>query len=107
MAPSLIAGAATADITPDDSQFLFGYPHVPRYSTGVHDRLLSSALFLSDGQTPLLWVANDVIFISRQTAQRVRDRIEQQTGIPAANMMITATHTHSGPLTVRHAQQRN
>ena len=99
MAQVLIAGAATADITPQDSQFLFGYPHVRRYSTGVHDRLLSSALFLCDGKTSLLWVANDVIYVSRQTAQRVRERIERETGVPAANMMITATHTHSGPLT--------
>ena len=100
MARILIAGAAAADITPEDSQFLFGYPHVPRYSTGVHDHLLSSALFLSDGKIPLLLVANDVIFIGHETARRVRIRIEQQTGIPAANIMITATHTHSGPLTV-------
>ena len=37
MAPVLLAGAAAADITPRDSQFLFGYPHVSRHSTGVHE----------------------------------------------------------------------
>lgn len=100
MPDSLIAGAATVDITPPDSQFLFGYPHVRRYSTGVHDPLCSSALYLSDGETPLLLVANDVIFVGRATAGRVRDRIARQIGVPAANMMITATHTHSGPMTV-------
>jgi neutral ceramidase len=100
MSAALVAGAATADITPNDSQFLFGYPHVRRYSTGVHDPLLSSALFLSDRNTPLLLVANDVIYVSRKTARRVRDRIARKTAIPTANMMITATHTHSGPLTV-------
>ena len=100
MSKSLIAGAAAVDISPDSPQFLFGYPHVPRYSTGVHDPLLSSSLYLFDGQTPLLLVANDVIFIGRDLARRVRDRIERETGIPAANMMITATHTHSGPITV-------
>jgi neutral ceramidase len=99
MAQALIAGAATADITPNDSQFLFGYPHVQRYSTGVHDPLLSSALFLSDGITSLLLVANDIIYVSRESARRIRDRIEHETGIPAANIMVTATHTHSGPLT--------
>jgi neutral ceramidase len=98
-ASGLIAGAATADVTPEDSQFLFGYPHVRRYSTGVHDRLLSSALFLSDGTTPLLLVANDVIYVSRKTAARVRNRIAKKTAVAAANIMITATHTHSGPLT--------
>ena len=70
MTSSLVAGAATADITPRTPQFLFGYPHVPRTSTGVHDPLLSSALFLSDGRTPLLLVGNDVIYISRDTAWR-------------------------------------
>ena len=55
MAGLLTAGSATADITPDRPQFLFGYPHVRRYSTGVHDPLLSSALFLSDGRTRLCW----------------------------------------------------
>ena len=65
----------------------------------MHDPLFSSALFLGDGETPLLLVANDIIFVSRETSCRVRDRIHQQTGIPVANMMITATHTHSGPMT--------
>jgi neutral ceramidase len=97
---ALIAGAAAADITPNDSQFLFGYPHVRRYSTGVNDRLLSSALFLSDGKTSLLLISDDVIYISRDTARRVRQRIETEIGVPAANITISATHTHSGPLTV-------
>jgi neutral ceramidase len=100
MSQPLIAGAAAADITPRDRQFLFGYPFVERYSTGVHDRLLSSALYLSDGRTPLILSANDVVFIGRDTARRARSRIEQRTGVPAAQMMITATHTHSGPLTI-------
>lgn len=97
---TLIAGAGVADITPHDALYLFGYPHVERTSTGVNDPLLSSALFLSDDRTPLLFVANDIIFIGKATAQRVRQRIEQATGIPAANVLISATHTHSGPSTV-------
>jgi len=100
MGQPLIAGAAVVDITPQDSQFLFGYPHVRRYSTGVHDPLLSSAVYFSDGETPLLLVANDVIFISRETAERVRHRIARRIEVPAANVMLTATHTHSGPMTV-------
>jgi len=72
MVQTLIGGAAAVDITPDGPQFLFGYPHVTRYSTGVHDPLLSTALFLSGGRTPplLLVVANDVIFIGQATARR-------------------------------------
>jgi hypothetical protein len=99
MASPLIAGAAAADVTPVDSQFLFGYPHVRRYSTGVHDRLWSSALFLSDGRTPLLLVANDVVYVGQETVRRVRERIAAATGVPAGQIMVTATHTHSGPMT--------
>ncbi|MCK5737787.1 neutral/alkaline non-lysosomal ceramidase N-terminal domain-containing protein, partial [bacterium] len=96
----LSAGAAVAEITPHDSQFLYGYPHVERFSTGVHDPLLCSTLFLSDGQTSLLFLAVDIIFISKMMSNRVRQRIQEKTGIPMENMLISATHTHSGPITV-------
>jgi len=98
----LSAGAAVADITPADSQFLFGYPHVNRYSTGVNDLLLSTALYLSDGVTQALFVANDIIFVPRESAGRVRATICAATGVPAAHIMLTATHTHSGPKTVEY-----
>ena len=97
--PAFAAGAAHADITPEGAVFLCGYPHVERISAGVHDRLSSSALFLSDGDTPLLFVANDVAAVSKAAAGRSRQRIQRETGIPATHVMITATHTHSGPLT--------
>ena len=96
----LLAGAGVTDITPLDPQYLFGYPHVERTSTGVHDPLLSSALYLFDGRTPLLFVANDIIFVGKATAQRVRQRIEEASSVPAANILVSATHTHSGPSTV-------
>ena len=101
MTDTLISGAASVEITPKDSQFLYGYPHVERHSTGVHDPLMSSALYLSDGQTQVLFVANDIIYVPKSSARRIRDRIAQRTSVPARNVMITATHTHSGPITVR------
>lgn len=96
----LQAGSAQVDFTPDRPCFLWGYPHVPRTSTGTHDPLLSSALFLSDGRTNAMFIANDILFIPRNLARRARARIEAQTGIPAPNILISATHTHSGPVTI-------
>ena len=101
MSDTLEAGAAAVDISPVGSQFLYGYPHVARYSTGVHDPLMSSALYLSDGHNRVLFVANDIIFVPKALVQRARQRIAAATGVPAANIMITATHTHSGPMTLR------
>lgn len=99
-ASGLVAGAAVTDITPKESAFLFGYPNVPRWSTGVHDPLLASALYVSDGKTPSLFIAVDVIFVGLATARRVRERIANATDVPADHIMVSATHTHSGPITV-------
>lgn len=100
MSNTLKAGAAQVDITPKDSQFLFGYPHVKRYSTDIHDKLWSSSLYLSDGNEQVLFIANDIIFVSKETANYARKEISARTGIKPENIMITATHTHSGPITV-------
>ena len=100
MNETLFAGAGVADITPTDSQFLCGYPHVERYSTGVHDKLLSSALYLYDGSTHALFVANDIVLFTKAAAQRVRKRIAETTSVPEAHIILSATHTHSGPITV-------
>ncbi len=97
----LESGAATADITPSCSTFLYGFPHVDRQSTSTHDPLLASALYLSDGVTRVLFIANDIIFIPKALADRARSRIQEATGVPADNVMITATHTHSGPVTTK------
>jgi neutral ceramidase len=95
----LLAGSAVAEITPTDSQFLFGYPHVERYSSGVHDRLWCSALYLSDGATELLFLANDIVNFTRDQASDIRRRIAEGCSVPAGNIFVTATHTHSGPKT--------
>lgn len=97
----LIAGAAQIEITPENSQVLCGYPHVERRSTGVHDPLLSSALYLSDSATELMCIGNDIVFVPKGSAQRIREQIKKATGIPLAHIMVTATHTHSGPVVGR------
>lgn len=100
MIGTLAAGAATADISPQNSQFLCGYPHVERYSAGIHDPLLSTALCLADGREQVMFIANDILLVGKAGTARARARIAAGTGIPAHNIMITATHTHSGPLTL-------
>jgi hypothetical protein len=97
MTTKLNAGAASADISPKGSVFLFGYPFVKRYSTGIHDPLLATALYLDDGETRVLFIATDAIFVTKAITQNVRSAISKQTGVPAANILLSASHTHSGP----------
>ncbi len=104
---SLQAGAAAVDITPKTSQFLFGYPHVERYSTGVHDPLMSSALYLCDGRSGVIFIANDIIFVPKDMSARARQRISNATRIAEKNILISATHTHSGPITVDYLSNEN
>ena len=94
---SCIAGAASADITPPFPVFLYGYPHVPRLSTGVHDSLFATAVYLHDGARQVLIVSVDIIWLSKLQVDRVCSRIAIATGLLASNIMISATHTHSGP----------
>src|SRR5690349_16509309 len=94
---ALRAGAASANLTPQGSVFLFGYPHVPRHSTGVHDQLETASLYLRGGGGEALFIANDLIFVGKQLAADVRRRICIKTGVPISAITITATHTHSGP----------
>ncbi len=96
----LRAGSAVRDITPLEPQFLFGYPHVPRMSTGTHDPLLASALYVDDGATSLLLISVDVIFVTKAQTNEIRRRIESAAGVRAEAILIGATHTHSGPVMV-------
>lgn len=100
MTTLLQAGGAQIDVTPQSSEFLFGYPHVERMSTGVHDPLFASALYLGDGSSGQIYIGTDIIFVPKDQAARARERIAQATGVPVGSIMVTATHTHSGPITV-------
>ena len=62
---TLKAGAASAEITPETSQFLFGYPHFERYSTGVHDPLVTAALYLENGGEQVMMISNDIVFFDK------------------------------------------
>jgi len=99
MIQKIKAGASNVDITPRQSHFLFGYPFVERMSTGVHDVLLSSALYITNGRMQVLFISNDVIYIAKDSVLRIRKEVSVKTGIPASHILIAATHTHSAPVT--------
>lgn len=93
------AGVGRRDISNYRPLFLVGYPHVPRISTGVHDPLYATALYLSDGTTSIIVVSVDILFVYHATVRECRRRISEACGVPPENIMISATHTHSGPVT--------
>ncbi len=88
------AGAATSTITPPLGGAIIGGFH-PFPSTHVHDDLHARALVLDNGQTRLAFVVCDLLGLSRYLCDEVRRLVHEETGIPAGNVMISATHTHS------------
>lgn len=99
MSSGLRAGVSLADISPGPGIELAGYPHHPRHNTGVHDPLYASCLCLDDGATGLAIVTLDLLMYSKREVRTVRAEVERRTGIPAGNVMIATSHTHSAPWT--------
>lgn len=96
-AAELHAGVAVVDITPPLGYRMSGY-FSERLATGVHDRLHAKAIVLRQGDTQAAMVFCDIIGIGLEVSQRARRTAEQKTGIPQSNIVIAATHSHTGPL---------
>ena len=90
-------GIGLADITPPIGYRLCGYFH-ERRSTGTHDPLHVKALVLRQGEAEAAIAICDIIGISLDVSNRARKQASQKTGIPFGNIMVAATHSHTGPL---------
>lgn len=90
----LLAGAATSNITPElGIEVVGGFSPYP--STHIHDELHARCLVLDDGKIKLALVVCDLLGLHRSVSIQARTLIEADTGIPAANVLISGTHTHS------------
>ena len=94
------AGYAKVDITPEPGIDLTGYLARMGPAEGVHDRLHCRALVLRDGDTQAALIETDTLGFGLQFTREVKRLLERETGIPATNIMLAATHTHAGPATV-------
>lgn len=91
---TLKAGAATSNITPElGGEVVGGFAPYP--CTHIHDELHARCLVLDDGKTKLALVVCDLLGLHRSVSLKAREFIEKETGIPAANVLISGTHTHS------------
>ena len=86
-----------ADITPPQGLELAGYPHYPRYNEGHHDPLYAACMYLNNGEQEVAMVTLDLLFFSKKHVTEVRRRVAEKTGISGSNVMISCSHTHSGP----------
>ncbi|MBI3812529.1 MAG: neutral/alkaline non-lysosomal ceramidase N-terminal domain-containing protein [Nitrospirae bacterium] len=88
-------GTAKVDITPPIGLPLAGYG--ARTSTGIHDPILARALAVSNGQNTVVLVSLDLLAITDDLFDSVLRKVRADVPLPEDHLLITATHTHSGP----------
>jgi hypothetical protein len=99
MAPAvgLRAGAAAVTITPPMGTAMAGY-YSERGAQGVHDDLHAKAIVLEQGGTTAALVALDLIAAPRDLVEDARAAIDRVCRVRGASVMISATHSHTGPV---------
>ena len=96
MADTLMAGAAKVAITPPLGSAFQSSRADLRVESVLHD-LYATAVVLSDGEQKVAIVGLDVLGLDAPLVDAVRGRVQQQTSIPGANVLINAAHNHFGP----------
>ncbi|HEY1188149.1 MAG TPA: neutral/alkaline non-lysosomal ceramidase N-terminal domain-containing protein, partial [Gemmata sp.] len=98
-APEYKAGTATKVITPAEPVWMAGYAARTKPAEGkVHD-LHAKALCLEDASGKrLVLVTTDLIGIPRALGSEVASAVEKKYGIKRAELVLSASHTHCGPV---------
>jgi neutral/alkaline ceramidase-like enzyme len=93
----VLAGVASADITPDEPIRLTGYGNRTTRASEIRQRLFAKAIAFSDGRRPSVLIAVDLIGMTRGVADEVGARL-LKSGVRRDDLAIVATHTHTGPM---------
>ena len=96
-AGGLRVGAAAVVITPAVGSPMAGY-YSARAMEGVEDELYAKALVLEQDGAKAALVVCDLISMPRPIAEAARQKVREAVGIPPQLVMISATHTHTGPV---------
>ncbi|UCE47967.1 MAG: neutral/alkaline non-lysosomal ceramidase N-terminal domain-containing protein, partial [Phycisphaerales bacterium] len=93
---ALKGGCAKVNITPP-----LGIPLIGSYgkpSDEILDELYAKALVLDDGTNAVAILSADLLYTPlEEITDPVRKIITEKIGIPERNILLCATHTHSGP----------
>jgi hypothetical protein len=92
------AGTARAKITPEEPGWQGGYGHRNRPAEGVAADLWARALALEDNQGHRCILANaDIHIFTRRLHREIVEAARKRFGFEQGEVMLIATHTHSGP----------
>lgn len=92
-------GVAQVDITPPEGAPMAGY-YYNRAAEGAHDPLFATAMVIEREGVRFAIVTCDLLSMPAEIAKEARGRIARDPGIPASHVVVSATHTHTGPALV-------
>lgn len=94
----LSVSTSAVSITPPPGYPMGGYGvDTPRRATGTNEPLMARCTILWDAGVPKVIVTADVLAFGRRLHRSVRRRVVA-LGIASADFVLTATHTHNGPV---------
>ena len=99
MGKELLLGVARGDITPEIGGNLFGY-RPDLYSESINDNLTASVFAFIQGEEKFVLITVSVCLIDTYVADELRGLISEKHNVKSDNIIICATHTHSGPSTI-------
>jgi len=94
------AGVSQVCITPPVRVDLCGYVEREQPSVGVLDDLYVRGLYLETDEERLLWLNCDLICFSPKRVRLLREVCRIAHGLQPHQVILSATHTHSGPATI-------
>lgn len=97
MEDKLYCGASKVNITPSAELLPWMFGLMDRHYCKVHDELFVRVMAFQAGETKALIVVYDLD--KATNPEEWTKRIEEETGVPADNILYLAIHTHTAPLT--------
>ncbi|WP_153012549.1 neutral/alkaline non-lysosomal ceramidase N-terminal domain-containing protein [Pyrococcus kukulkanii] len=95
---SILAGINKIEITPNIPMPMAGYALRVGKSEGILDPLYARILTLNSNlEDPIVIISLDLIRVDNELYQEIVAKISDNIGINKDNIIVTATHTHSGP----------
>lgn len=92
-------GVAKSIITPENGMWLAGYAHRDHPSEGKLCDLFVKALAIEDSTgSVFVLVTSDLLGLTKSVAKEISSRVQKDLGIPRERLMLTSSHTHSGPI---------
>lgn len=91
------AGSRAVDITPRVLPAIQNGGFLERTVDRIQDPLYARCLVMSDGRETIAIAIVDSCMIPRDVCDAIKQKIQNDCGIPTNRILIAATHTHSAP----------